>query len=201
MSCAVATTSPIDRIDREPALMDRLVEQSPTGPDADPWQRVVDLLATVSQTINLIKSGAYAHVSSESAVHANLCALLVTGAGFARQFDIVLYDGDVWPDEYYTRIGGDGALATGHDPEHLLSELLEAASWVSSWVRDRTVGADANTARAMTEPNWLATEPVTEFIARIWCLADRLDAREPVRALVTGYLSGLPANPSGSGVA
>jgi hypothetical protein len=200
MSCTIAT-SPIDRIDREPALMNRLVEQSPTGPDVDLLRRVADLLASVGQTIRVVSSGAYAHATSESDVHANLCALLIAAAGLARQFDVVLYDGDVWPDEYDTRIGGDGALATGHTPQHLLDQLLEAASWVCDWIRDLTVGAEGNAGRAKTAPTWLATEPVTEFIARTWCLADRLDAHEPLRALVIEYLSGLPADPSRSGSA
>jgi hypothetical protein len=108
--------------------------------------------------------------------------LLVAGAGLARQFDVTPYHADVWPDEYRTRIGGDGALATGHDPRHLLGELLEAAGWVAEWVHNH---ANAET------PTWRGAEPVTELMARIWCLADRLDAREPLRAQVNQYLSGL----------
>jgi hypothetical protein len=181
MTCAVSIF-PIDGLDREQTLMDRLVEQSPTAPDVSPQHRVGSLLGVLGETISLVNSGSYAN---ELTVHANLCALLVAGAGVARQFDITLYHGDVWPDECRTRIGGDGALAMGHDPRHLLGELLEAAGWIAEWVQDRTTPAVGNAA-----PTWSATEPVTELIARTWALADRWEAREPLRALVNEYLGG-----------
>ncbi|HEX4393575.1 MAG TPA: hypothetical protein VH084_18835, partial [Mycobacterium sp.] len=89
----------------------------------------------------------------------------------------------------------------GHDPQHLLGELLEAAGWVGNWVHDRATWTVDNAAPATTEANWHAAEPVTEFIARTWCLADRLDAREPLRTLVNEHLVGLHSDQSRPGVA
>lgn len=191
MSCAFTNIAPIDRLDRELELMDRLVDQSPTGADV-PHRPASRLLGALSETINLVNSGAYARAMYAEVVHINLCELLIVGAGLARRFGITVYHGDEWPDECHTRIGGDGALATGHDPQHLLSELLEAAGWVANWVHACTAPAAHAISPPTMESTWRATEPVTEFIARTWCLADRLDARQPLRALVNDYLASRP---------
>jgi hypothetical protein len=191
MSCALAITAPIDRLDREQALMDRLVNESPIGLDL--LHQTYSLLGTLGETIGLISSGDYARVTHRRDVLANLRALLVTGAGLARRSGVTLYHGEVWPDDCHTRIGGDGALATGHDPERLLGELMEAAGWVATWVHNLGTPDADNTRTTGEERSWAGAEPITELIARTWSLADRLDAREPLRALLNEHLSRLSA--------
>ncbi|HEX5405607.1 MAG TPA: hypothetical protein VFX16_25305 [Pseudonocardiaceae bacterium] len=111
--------------------------------------------------------------------------MLVAGAKLAGQFGVSLHEADEWPDDNHTRIGGDGAIATGHEPQQLVAELWEAATWVATFVDHR--GSTA----AM--PDWQAAEPITELFARTWCLADSVAAREPLRRLVNGHLSTQPS--------
>jgi hypothetical protein len=92
----------------------------------------------------------------------------------AAYFHLPPYDGVEWPDG--TRVGGDGAYEAMHYPHHLLAELIEAAGWVAEWVSAR------RELSATVSCQWLDTEPIIELVARTWCLADRLQLRDALRA-------------------
>jgi hypothetical protein len=176
MTCVIPELFPLDKLDREQALMNRLVNERPTGRDAEPLQQWTTLLNALSQATVLIDSRDRGDV-----LHSSLCAVLVAGAGIARRLGVSPYEADEWPDGNHTRIGGDGALATGHEPQRLVAELWEAATWVAAFVDNHNA--------IPTTPDWQASEPITELFARTWCLADSVAAREPLRRLVRGHLS------------
>jgi hypothetical protein len=180
MTHVASSLCPLDRFDREQVLMDRLVGHHPTGPDVAPQQQINDLFNALSEIGSLINSRCYG-----DAIDTNLCTLLVTGAAVARRFGVSLYENDEWPDGAHTRIGGDGARSTGHDPLDLVAQVWEAATWVASFVQDHST----TSAPTATEPAWLTAEPVTELIARTWSLADSLGARGPLRVLIRDHLS------------
>jgi hypothetical protein len=173
---------PRDRLDREQPLMNYLVTKS-TG-CAHPQQQVIEVFAALNDLRTHISTSDYT-----DSLPAHLRTVLVAGAILARTFGVPLYDADEWPDGQHTRIGGDGALATGHHPLDLLTELADAATWVATFVHYRARMTPALQAIfADTGPAWLVTEPLTELIARTWCLADSLAARETLRDLILDHL-------------
>lgn len=188
---------PIEGINREQHLMNLLIDHRQIDLKVDPLQEVLRLLGSlgeVSSALNCLDDDVKRSASDQT-VHADLYALLVIAAGLARQFDVVPYDNDEWPDGVHVRIGGDGAVAEGHDPHRLMNELLEAAGWVATWVQGNLGSAGHTTTLPSSVPTWLAAEPITELIARTWCLADRLDARDQLLKLIHENLPGhLPAS-------
>lgn len=183
-------TLPIDAFDRELMLMARVAERCPIGPDFDPRSEVLVLfqaLGEVSCTLNAPDAGPDRWRTAAG----DLLTVLTTPTGLAVHFDVGLYEGAEWPDG--TRVGGDGAYASGHHPHHLLAEVIEAAGWVAEWVLARTEAAVA----ASTEPGygWLTAGPITELVARTWCLIDRLDLRESLRTAIREQMDDEPPCP------
>jgi hypothetical protein len=174
---------PRDRLDREQPLMNYLVARSSGCVHAQ--QQVIDVFAALNDLRTLITAGDYS-----AAIPAHLRTVLVAGANLASTFGVPLYEADEWPDGQHTRIGGDGALATGHHPLDLVTELADAATWVATFVHYRARMTPAIRAVfADAGPAWLVAEPLTELTARTWCLADSLSAREALRDLVLDHLS------------
>jgi hypothetical protein len=197
MTFAALDMLPRERLDREQALMNRLVEQCPAGTDVDPRREVLSLFSALGEVGCLISSSQNRTPVEVQAIHASLCTILVVSARLARQCGVSLYSDDEWPDGCHTPIGGDGAIIRGLDPQHLLAELVEAAGWIATWLQSLT-SLTFNTKIQTTAETWLVTEPVTELVARTWCLADGLDAREPLRALIQEQLLASAFQPSGS---
>lgn len=166
-------TSSVTTCDREHELMCRLVDRRVLRPEFDPQRQVLDLLAALgelSRTLNASDAGParWTHARDD------LLTAITVAVDLAAHFHLPPYEGTAWPDG--TRIGGDGAYQATHNPHHLLAELVEAAGWVAQWV-------PAHGEPSATETRqWLDTEPITELIARTWCLADELNLREPLRA-------------------
>lgn len=154
-------------------LIARLIEHSPTGPDFDPARQTLTLLAALGElsgTLDAPGAGRWFLASYD------LRTILTVAAGLASCFDIQPHQGAAWPDG--VQVGGDGASVAVHPPHHLLAELVVAAGWVAEWVRD-TAGEDTA---------WQSAVPLTELIARTWCLAGRLGVRDGLRALIEEQL-------------
>lgn len=150
-------------LDGEYELITRLIEHSP---DVDPAQQVVTLLAALgelSATLNAPDAGP----ERWSLAAYDLCTVVTVATALASCFDITPHRAAVWPDG--TRVGVDGDLVT-------------AAGWVADWVREPPSSGKT----------WLSAVPVTELLARAWCLADRLALRDVLRAALRREL---PAGP------
>jgi hypothetical protein len=173
-------TVPVSTCDREYDLMCGLVDRRVLGPEFDPQRQVLDLLAALgelSRTLNASDAGPgrWAHARND------LHTVITVAVDLAAYFQLPPYVGTTWPDG--TRIGGDGAYRTMHNPHHLLAELIEAAGWVAQWVPAHRQSATTGSRQ------WQDTEPITELIARTWSLADRLNLRDTLRAALHAQMT------------
>lgn len=147
---------------------------SPLDDEHDPARQVLTLLAALGElscTLNAPDAGP----ERWSLASYDLCTVVTVAAGLASRFDVPPYQGADWPDG--TPVGCDG---TADEPHQLLADIVAAAGWVADWVRDP---------HGRTGPAWLSTVPVTELLARTWCLADRIGVRDKLWSLLSERLS------------